>query len=326
MKRFLIPVMAFGVLASATIAAGPRSDAQTQQQQPPVFRAKGDTVPVFVTVLDKTERLVPDLTKEDFELRDSGKVQPITLFDNSPQPVRIVVLLDLSGSMRGNMPLMRSACDQLLRELNENDKARFGTFGKEITITPEFSNDGAALMASLPQDIDPDAPTPLWRAVYQAMDGFSKVDDGRKVVLILSDGYDSPGLTFKKNVSQVEVIDRAQSEGVMIYGVGMRGRNAGVAGATPGANLGALMAADMPDPGLGTAATATGGGYFELRPREDLGATFGRVARELHSQYLLGFVPTQMDGKEHKLEVRVTKEGGYKPRARKSYVAPKKSS
>ena len=60
----------------------------------------------------------------------------------------------------------------------------------------------------------------------------------------------------------------------------------------------------------------------EIRPGQDLGAAFARVADELHAQYLLGFAPPKRDGKVHDVEVRVTQRG-LKPRARKSYVAPK---
>jgi hypothetical protein len=66
----------------------------------------------------------------------------------------------------------------------------------------------------------------------------------------------------------------------------------------------------------------TGGGYIEIRPNQDLGAAFARVADELHSQYLLGFVPPRKDGKVHEVEVRVG-EKGLKARARKTYTAPK---
>ena len=58
-------------------------------QQPPVFRGTGDAVRVFVTVTDHDGRLVTTLSQDDFELRDEGKPQPITLFDNTPQPIRL---------------------------------------------------------------------------------------------------------------------------------------------------------------------------------------------------------------------------------------------
>ena len=67
-------------------------------------------------------------------------------------------------------------------------------------------------------------------------------------------------------------------------------------------------------------ADETGGGYFELKKTDELSPTFTRVAQELRSQYLLGFTPTTLDGKPHKLEVRL-KRPGLNARARKSYVA-----
>ena len=75
--------------------------------QQPIFRAGSDAVRVFVTVTDGDGRIVTDLTQNDFEVRDEGRPQPITLFDNTPQPIRLVVMLDVSGSMAGNLPLLR---------------------------------------------------------------------------------------------------------------------------------------------------------------------------------------------------------------------------
>ena len=89
----------------------------------------------------------------------------------------------------------------------------------------------------------------------------------------------------------------------------------------PGGLQAALMA-DLPDPGLGLVAEHTGGGYTEIRPREDLGAAFARVADELHSQYLIGYAPPKRDGKVHEIDVRLAQKG-LKARARKTYVAPK---
>jgi hypothetical protein len=94
----------------------------------------------------------------------------------------------------------------------------------------------------------------------------------------------------------------------------------------PGLGAGgfAALTADLPDPGLARVAEETGGGYIELRAGENLGVAFAGVADELHSQYLLGFAPPKRDGKVHKIEVKITKSGGgLKPRARRSYVAPK---
>src|SRR3977135_357044 len=97
-------------------------------QQQPVFRGAGDAVRVFVTVTDRDGRLITTLSQTDFEVRDDGKPQPITLFDNTPQPIRLVVMLDVFGSMEGTLPLLRAAAEQLFARLRGDDVARVGSF------------------------------------------------------------------------------------------------------------------------------------------------------------------------------------------------------
>ena len=298
------------------LAAGAVLSAQAQQ----VFRVGLDTVPVYATVTDRSGRLVTDLTREEFQILDNGKLQPITLFDNSPQPIRLIVLLDVSGSMSGNVQLVRAACEQLFGQLRPDDEVKVGTFGNEIEIMPAFTNDVIELRAAVPAHIPPNAPTPLWRAVDRALGEFGDAR-GRRVVLVLSDGKDSRSYSFgERFVSVLDVIDRAQREDVMIYAIGLQSRM--TQRTMPiGRGLGQMMADDLPDPELPKSAEETGGGYFEIRPRDDLGAAFARVADELHRQYLLGFTPPAADGKMHKVEVKVTRRD-MKPRARRNYQAP----
>jgi Ca-activated chloride channel homolog len=292
--------------------------------QQPVFRGLGDAVRVFVTVTDGDGRLVTTLTREAFEVRDEGKPQPITLFDNTPQPIRLIVMLDVSGSMEGNLPLLRAAADQLFARLRPDDVARVGTFGREVEISASFTRDAGELRSALPTVIEPDAPTPLWRALDKALDAFDKEADARPVILVLSDGKDSGLFDFSdRPVSQAEIIDRSRSEAVMIYAVGMRSR--GTQRLPPGlgrGGLGAMLTADLPDPGLARVAQESGGGYTEIRLGQDLAGAFARVADELHSQYLIGFAPPKRDGKRHDIDVRLT-ERGLTARSRKSYIAPK---
>ena len=297
---------------------------QPQEQPAPVFRGRGDAVRVFATVTDRDGRLVTTLTQAEFEVRDEGKPQPIVLFDNSPQPIRLVVMLDVSGSMEGNLPLLRAAAAELFARLRPDDLARVGTFGREVEISETFTRDARALGGGLPDAIEPDAPTPLWRALDQAMEAFGSEGDERRVVLVLSDGKDSGPINFRQPVaSQAEVIDRARQEDVMVYAIGLRSRRRQPR--MPGMGTEGLRAAlldDLPDPGLARVAEESGGGYTEIRPGEDLAAAFARVADELHGQYLLGFAPPKRDGKTHDVDVRVTTKG-LKARAKKSYVAPK---
>jgi Ca-activated chloride channel homolog len=314
MSRFLscgfLLACAFGAIAAA-------------QAQQPVFRGTTEVVPVFVTVTDRDGRLVTNLKQEQFEIRDEGKAQPITLFDNRPRPIRLIVMLDVSGSMEGNLQLLRASAQQLFTRLLPGDRVRLGTFGEDIVISPAFTNDPNELRAALPTAIASNAPTPLWRAIDEAMTAFDNEGD-RRVVLVLSDGQDSGPIGFRmRYVSQAEVIDRARNDAVMVYAIGMRSRSSRPIMPQPTPNgMMAAMTADWPDPGLAKVAEESGGGYVEVRYGEDLGAAFARVAEELHGQYLIGFAPTKRDGKKHDVEVRVT-ERGLKPRARKDYVAPK---
>jgi len=100
------------------------------------------------------------------------------------------------------------------------------------------------------------------------------------------------------------------------FGRGAFGRG----GSRGGSGGGRPPVTDKPDEGLPKIAGATGGGYFELTSTNDLGATFAKVADELHHQYALGFTPEKLDGKMHVLDVRLAAEG-LSVRARKSYLA-----
>jgi VWFA-related protein len=281
----MIRVFPSGILVACVLAG---LSAAAQQ---PTFRGTADNVRVFTTVTDRDGRLVTTLEQKDFEVRDEGKPQLITLFDNSPQPIRLIVLLDVSGSMEGNLQLLREGCEELFSRLRADDGIRVGTFGHDVSISPTFTRDPGELRASLPRAIAPDAPTPLWRAMDEGLEVFKSrsEDDGRPVILVLSDGKDSGPTGFRsKFVSQVEVIERAREQGVMIYAIGMRSR--GQRPQMPGLGtrgLQAALMADWPDPGLARVAEETGGGYLEIRFGQDLGAAFAQVADQLHNQYLL---------------------------------------
>src|SRR5262245_15731669 len=174
-----------GGLAVALLACSGAAAAVGQGAgQQPVFRGRTDTVRVFTTVLDRDGRLDTSLAQNDFEIRDEGKPQPIVLFDNTPQPIRLVLMLDVSGSMEGNLQLLRTSSEALLDRLGPDDLVRIGTFGRDVKISGSFTNNRAELLAALPDYIPPDAPTPLWRGLDEAMNTFSKEADERRVVLV----------------------------------------------------------------------------------------------------------------------------------------------
>ena len=288
-----------------------------------VFRTGSDAVRVFVTVTDRDGRLVTTLGRDNFEIRDDGKPQPLTQFDNSAQPIRLIVLLDVSGSMEGNLPLLRSATVELFKRLLPEDVARLGTFGHEVTISPAFTRNSAELIAALPAAIMPNALTPLWRALTDAIEAFGEGNETRKVILVLSDGKDTGPIDFRKRpASQGDVIDRARLDDVMIYAVGLRSRpRPGPPGIGPG-GLQAMLSDEPP-----RSRSCQGRRRDRRRLHRDPvragpGGSICRGGRRAPHAVPAGVRAPKRDGKVHKIEVKAD-TAGLKPRARRSYVAPK---
>jgi len=279
------------------------------------FRSTVRNVPVYVTVLGPDGRLVTDLTQDDFEVHDEGVRQEVTVFSNDIQPITVVMMLDRSGSVASNFRLVQDAAAAFVDRLLPEDKARIGSFSNRVQVDPrEFTSDKDEMRTILATELQEAGATPLWNAVDVAMTALLH-QEGRRVVLVFTDGRDMPPTLRATNISESSVKKRAREEDVMVYGIGLTG----MAGARGGRGR---MRMTEPDEGLEELAAESGGGYFAIHGTENLGETFARVADELHRQYLLGFVPQKLDGKTHDLEVRVLREG-MTARARRSYVAPK---
>ncbi len=294
------------------------------QRQEPTFRSVARTVAVFATVTDSTGRIVTNLTRDEFEVYDNGKRQTITVFANDVQPITVVLMLDRSGSMIGNFNLVRASAEHFVARLNPADKARIGSFANRIQVDPrDFTSNQRDLIEILRTQLQEAGPTPLWNAVNVGITSLLH-QDGRRVVVVFTDGVDRPLNSARTSLR--DVLKRAQEEDVMVYAIGLASRGFGRRGrrGTQGGGPGMLgqpqAEPDKPDPGLPKIAIETGGGYFELTRAADLTATFTRVVEELHHQYALAFTPEKLDGKTHKIEVRM-RDRFLNARARKSYVA-----
>jgi Ca-activated chloride channel family protein len=285
------------LIATTALALTVTATAQKQ-----TIKVSTDNVAVYVTVTDNEKRLVPDLVLQDFEILDNLKPVNITVFENKPVPIATVVMIDTSGSITASLGFVKEGAEQFLLRLLPEDKAQVGEFSDKIKFHPgNFIDDRDRLIYLLKNELDFGYPTRLWDAVDQSIDRLLP-EDGRKVVVVFTDGDDTAS---KLGVGRV--MDHAREKDVMVYAVGLQ---------TEYFN-GQQKVRSSPDRSLKKLAEDTGGGYFELKKTADLGATFTRVAQELHSQYVLGFSPETLDGKIHKLDVRVKKA-----RARKTYVAP----
>ncbi len=293
MHHLAVPALA--LVAVSAMVAYPEGQA--------TFRSSTRIVPVVTTVTDADGRLVPGLEQDQFEILDNGKPQDITFFENDIQPFTAVVMMDYSASMTANLDLLQAAAEQFLLRMLREDTAQVGSFSDKIQFSGEFTNDRDDLIFAL-KDLQFGNPTRLYDAINESM-AMLREAENRKVVLVFTDGDDTAS-----RVGMGDVLDRARDEEVMVYSIGLESEYFN----------GQRRVRTRPDRGLRRLSDETGGGYFELKKTDDLGPTFSRVAQELHSQYTLGFTPATLDGREHKLVVRV-KQPGMNARARRTYIA-----
>src|SRR5262245_3802074 len=287
-----------GLLLALALAAGVSVSAQQ-----PTFKSGTQVVSLFTTVFDAEGRLVPDLTQGEFDVLDNDRSQPLVVFRSENLPITAVVMLDTSGSMTNTIDLLKAAAEQFLIRLLPDDKATVGAFNDKIELNSGFTNNRDKLVSQV-KDLDYGNGTRLFDAIGESLDALHGVE-GRRVILVFTDGDDTAS-----RIGRGTVLDRARADEVMIYAIGLQSEYFSDG----------RMVRSKPDSGLKRLADETGGGYFELKKTADLGPTFSRVAQELHSQYVLGFEPKQLDGKVHKLAVKM-KQAGMTARARKSYVA-----
>ncbi|MGC4083582.1 MAG: hypothetical protein QM736_16085 [Vicinamibacterales bacterium] len=110
-----------GVLATIGAAIPMRA-------QQPTFRSSTQIVSLFATVTDGQNRLVPDLTRDDFQVFDNDKLQQLIVFESQNQPITVVVMLDTSASMTASIKLLKDSAEQFLVRLLPEDKAAVGAF------------------------------------------------------------------------------------------------------------------------------------------------------------------------------------------------------
>ena len=194
-------------------APAARRSPRAQQQ---TFKVSTASVPVYVTVQDDQKRLVPDLVQDDFEILDNGKPQTINVFENKPRPITGVVMLDTSGSMTAALDLVKDGAEQFVLRLLPEDKAQVGEFNDKIRFHPgSFTDNRDQLVYELKNDIDFGYPTRLWDAVDESIVQL-EAEDGRKVVLVFTDGDDT-----SSKIGLGKVMDHAREKDVMVYAIGL---------------------------------------------------------------------------------------------------------
>jgi Ca-activated chloride channel family protein len=290
------------------LAAAP---APTSAQAPPAtpaapsWRTGVDVVSVAVTVTDAQGRLVTGLPREAFSVYEDGAEQRITQFVNERVPVSLGILLDVSESMTGpRMDDARFALGRFVNDLlSQDDEAFLMVFNHRPRVVVPWTLRPGRLAGQL-DGVIPTGGTAVYDAIAEALPLYARRAHQRAALVVISDGADTASDTDTRTLRS-----RLRREDAFVYALAVD---------APGRR----PVSGRVDPYALRAITDESGGYTEVvhDTRELVPAT-ARIAEELNSQYLIGYVPPRKaDGTFHSIRVRVT-DTTYKLRSRRGYVA-----
>jgi VWFA-related protein len=309
--------------------SSPAQQGRDKDQDPAAtFKVGVDVVQLFFNVKDKKGALIPDQTKDNFQVFEDNKPQIIKYFSsNSNLPLTLGILIDTSASQTRVLDAEKEVGGAFLRNvLKEKDMAFVLSFDVDVRLLQDFTSSthalqsalnetrigtGAGAVASQIPGVQGPIPTSgmargtlLYDAVYLAAHDELSQEVGRKAMILLTDGEDQGSQLRLK-----EAIEAAQKADSICYVLLIADRDF-YGGSYSGAGEMAKMAKE------------TGGRMIEVGNRvEKLKDAFDQIAKELRSQYSMGYTPTNAveDGGFRKIEIRST--NGYKIQARSGYYA-----
>jgi Ca-activated chloride channel family protein len=281
----------------------------------PRFAATTDLVILSATALDDRGRPVTDLRARDFRVYEDGRERPLVHFsEGESNRARVLVLFDASGSMTGakKSASARMAVTQVLAALSPDDEAALAIFDHRYRPMVAFTRDRGAINRAL-ADVELFSSTALHDALDRAASDVAAAGEGRRAVLVVTDGVDTASQTAAE-----QVIARSRALDVPIYTVtvtsplddpGSR-RFVGGEAARRGGEV------------LRRYAALSGGAAFTVSDMVGLMEASRRIVGELKHQYRLGYDPPPGPSRFRRIEVRSTRKGvvvrtrsGYVPRA-----------
>lgn len=299
------------------LALGRPSDAEAQG----IFKSGVDMVPLTVTVTDAAGRYVSGLTQHDFAVFEDGVQQSLTFFASERVPVDVAFVLDASASMSADMPLVRDAANGLVRALRTGDRGAVVAVNTSVGMPQRFTADHERVAAAI-DALPCSGSTAVYDGVYITLKEFARerrehTEVRRQVLVLLSDGLDNAS-----HVSADEMADLARRAGVNIYVVALRDPT--------------VRARSIPEDleqrratyAMRALAQEAGGRIFFPTAATELPAVYGAIARELASQYDLGYVPAKPggDGAFRRIGVRVLPPASGVARTRSGYHAVRRAA
>lgn len=299
------------------------------------------SLPVVVTTRDG--KRVTDLQKSDFTVFEDGVQQEIAGFAATDEPVTLALLIDTSGSTEQQLARMQNAAIDFVNQLHPDDSVAVLSFADDVKLLEDFSIDRDRNAYGI-KETRPGGYTVLYEAVWLGLEDVLKPVTERKAMVLFTDGVD----TRSRKASEKETIEVARESYVTVYSVYYNTEwdnpriSTAPGGGIPGVGFPPVLNPYPPvyGPGRGRGgggmgdyaagrrylqnlAQETGGMMFDTQKTYDLTTAFAEVARELASQYSIGYYSTNQkaDGKFRKVEVRVGKPGlvartkrGYQPK------------
>ena len=334
------------LLPASTIRAQQAPASSKQQQAPPstpppppgqqgkpqtgqTFVKEVNLVDVLFTVLNRRNKLVPDLEESDFKIFDEGKPQEIRYFSKQTDlPLRIGMLLDTSNSIRERIKFEQDASVSFLFSVlrHNKDQAFVMTFDDEPQILQPFTSDAGALRDQI-MGTRAGGGTAIYDAVYQACstqlnhpprpEG-DQPDVVRRVMILISDGEDN-----LSTHTRAEAIELAQRTSVVIYTISTSTQWVSLEETDPNKTSDRKYHLTEGDKILQDLAEETGGRAFFPYHVDDLDQSFQDIGDELRNQYSIAYQPANyvLDGRYHKIRVEVPDHKGYQVRARRGYYA-----
>jgi VWFA-related protein len=326
MRLAILALMAAPAIGTAQQSPAP---AQKSDDQEPTetLKINVNVVQLFFNVKDKKGGLIPNLTKDDFQIFEDGTGQTVKYFTaESNLPLTLGIMIDSSGSQRNVLDMEKEVGASFLRQiLTEKDEAFVISFDISVDLLQDFTRDVHRLQAALNKakvNVDytsggipgmgggpvptHNAPgTLLYDAVYLAGHDMLAKEVGRKAMILLTDGQDEGS-----RLRIQDAIEAAQKADSIVYVLLCADR--GFYG-----GIGYFGESDMRK-----LTEQTGGRVINVGNKMDkLREAFDQIAAELRSQYNIGYTPTntRQDGSYRKLEIKCKQN--YKIQARSGYYA-----
>ena len=333
----LLPILLLAILMQAGDGVGSLLAQAQKDQEPGAIRVQVEMVSLPAVVMTKEGHYVTDLEKEDFTVFENGVEQEIVGFAPTEQPISVALLLDTSGSTEQRLARFQNESIRFVNLLHPGDSVAVLSFSETVSLHEDFSFDRDRNARGI-KETRPGGSTVLYEAVWLSLEDVLKPVEERKALVVFTDGVD----TASHLVSRKETLELAKETRAAIYAIYFdtsrdpyRRSTIPTAGGIPTVVLGPPVYG--PGRGgasrreyargkayLGELAANAGGRVFDAMKMQDLGSAFAAVARELASQYSIGYYSSneKRDGKFRKVKIKMKKKV-LVARTKKGYYAPK---